>query len=157
MAYKCNNCGHIFEEGEAATWNEFHGFTDGLCETFSGCPVCNGDYEGTTPCKECGSEKTEDELFHGFCKECLNKRLTKEVAVKYLVENGIVVDFAFPVLFDAETPKTINKTLLDFVIPFVEKNATMEQLKKYIFDDDCGVDHFAEWLSVSDFIEKGVK
>lgn len=157
MAYKCNNCGHIFEEGEAATWTVAHGFTDGFCETFYGCPICKGDYEETTPCKECGSEKTREEVYGGFCKECLNKRLTKEIAIKYLVENEIVIDFAFVILFNVEVPKTTSKALLDFILPFVENHATEDILSAYIFDDEAGIEDFAEWLSMKDHIEKEVK
>ena len=157
MAYKCNNCGHIFEKGEAATWTEDHGFIDGFCETFYGCPICKGDYEETTPCTKCGREKTNEELYSGFCKECLNKRLTKEIAIKYLVENEIVIDFAFAVLFNVEAPKTTSKAILDFILPFVENHATKESLSAYIFDDEAGIEDFAEWLSVEDRNEKEVK
>ena len=157
MAYKCNNCGHIFEKGEAATWTEAHGFTDGFCETFYGCPMCRGDYEETAPCKNCEREKTEDELYNGLCKECLEKRLTKETAIKYLVESGIVVDFAFTVLFGIEVPQSTSKALLDFILPFVECHANEDNLSAYIFDDEAGIEDFAEWLSMANHIEKEMK
>lgn len=75
MAYKCLNCGHIFEEGEQACWNESRGeFWGSPCsEEMSGCPLCNGAYEKTTPCKICGSEHLEDELNGGVCNECIDE------------------------------------------------------------------------------------
>lgn len=155
MTYKCNNCGHIFEEGEATTWKESHGFTDGFYETFAGCPMCRGDYEETTPCRECLAEKTEEELYNGFCKECLEERLTAEIAVQYLEENALVIDFAFTVLFDVDTPNSTSKALYDFVLPFVKENASIEQFKAFIFEDDSATEHFAEWLAMSDHIERG--
>lgn len=73
MAYKCLSCGHIFEEGEQATWEERHGLDAPPYEKLSGCPICKGDYEKTTPCAICGSEHLEDELNGGVCDECIDE------------------------------------------------------------------------------------
>ena len=75
MAYKCLECGHIFEEGEQAHWRENRGeFWGTHCsEEMSGCPLCHGDYEETTPCAICGSEHLEDELNGGVCDECIDE------------------------------------------------------------------------------------
>ncbi len=43
--YKCKNCGHIFEEGEQATWTEKHGFSSGPFEEWDGCPICQGSFK----------------------------------------------------------------------------------------------------------------
>ena len=53
--YKCEECGHIFEDGEQVQWVEMHGFVYGNGEELSGCPICNGAYEEIKPCKICGS------------------------------------------------------------------------------------------------------
>jgi DNA-directed RNA polymerase subunit RPC12/RpoP len=73
MAYKCLECGHIFEEGECASWYEHHPYGMGTAsEEFSGCPLCKGDYEETKQCKICGGEFLEDELLNGnVCRDCL--------------------------------------------------------------------------------------
>lgn len=75
MAYRCLECGHIFEEGEQATWYEHHPYGMGTAsEEFSGCPLCNGDYEETKQCKICGGEFLEDELLGGcVCEECVEE------------------------------------------------------------------------------------
>ena len=75
MSYKCLNCGHIFEEGEEARWNESRGEYWGFpcSEEMSGCPLCRGDYEKTIPCEICGSEHLADELFGGVCDECIEE------------------------------------------------------------------------------------
>lgn len=75
MAYKCLECGHIFEEGEQAHWSEGRWEFCGVAcsENMSGCPLCKGEYEETTPCEICGSEHLSDELFGGVCAECINE------------------------------------------------------------------------------------
>lgn len=75
MAYKCVECGHIFEEGEQARWEESRGEFWGMpsYETLSGCPICKGDYEETVRCSVCKSEHFEDELNGGVCDECIDE------------------------------------------------------------------------------------
>lgn len=75
MAYKCLECGNIFEEGEQAHWSESRGEYWGTpcSEYMSGCPLCNGEYEETTPCEICGSEHLEEELNGGVCDECIER------------------------------------------------------------------------------------
>jgi hypothetical protein len=73
MAFKCLECGHVFEEGEQAIWYEYHPYGMGTAsEEFSGCPLCKGDYEETKHCKICGGDFLKDELNGGcVCDECL--------------------------------------------------------------------------------------
>lgn len=76
MAFKCLSCGHIFEEGEQATWREYMGECHGspAYEEFSGCPICNGEYEETKQCEICGGEFLEDELNgEGVCDDCIEE------------------------------------------------------------------------------------
>ena len=74
MAYKCIECGNIFEEGEQARWSESRGeFWGNPCEEeMVGCPLCRGDYEETIQCSICGSEHLADELDGGVCEECID-------------------------------------------------------------------------------------
>ena len=73
MAFKCLACGHIFEEGEQSRWEEHHPYGMGYAaEEFSGCPICNGDFEETKQCEICGGEFLEDELLGGcVCEDCV--------------------------------------------------------------------------------------
>lgn len=75
MAFKCLSCGHIFEEGEQARWEEHHPYGMGCAsESFSGCPICNGDFEETKQCKICGGDFLEDELNgDDVCDECIEE------------------------------------------------------------------------------------
>ena len=75
MAFKCLDCGHIFEEGEQARWEEYHPYGMGYAvESFSGCPICNGSYEETKQCEICGGEFLEDELLGDcVCEDCVEE------------------------------------------------------------------------------------
>lgn len=72
MPYKCFDCGHIFEDGEEARWEESRGEYWGVpcSETVTGCPLCKGDYEKTVKCKRCESECLEEELTNDLCEHC---------------------------------------------------------------------------------------
>lgn len=75
MAYICLDCGHIFEDGEQAIWEESRGEFWGIpcTEKMDGCPLCHGCYEKSVPCKICGSEHLRDELSGGVCDGCIEK------------------------------------------------------------------------------------
>lgn len=87
--YKCNVCGHLFEEGEEKTifndLGECHGFP--VKEPIDVCPVCKGDYEEAKPCKICGTyDKDNDE---DYCRECIadvNKRMAKFIRSEFSEE-----------------------------------------------------------------------
>lgn len=68
--YKCYGCGHIFEEGEQATWKERHGLEWGY-EIETGCPLCNENYGEAVSCSKCGGAYLPDELVEGLCEECI--------------------------------------------------------------------------------------
>ena len=76
MAFKCLDCGHIFEEGEQAIWREYVGECHGspAYEEFSGCPICKGDFEETKQCEICGGEFLEEELNGDcVCDDCVEE------------------------------------------------------------------------------------
>lgn len=74
MSYKCLECGHIFEEGEQAFWNEYGEYWGTpFSQRMSGCPICKGTYEETVGCEICGSQHLEKELTDGVCDECIGE------------------------------------------------------------------------------------
>ena len=75
MAYKCLECGNIFDEGEQANWSESRGEFWGVAssENMSGCPLCKGEFEETIPCAICGSEHLAEELSGGVCNDCIDE------------------------------------------------------------------------------------
>ena len=88
MAYKCLSCGHIFEDGEQARWEERHGLDSPPYEKHCGCPTCKGSFEETKQCKVCGGEFLEDELNGGcVCNECIDN-YCKDFDVCYKVSKN---------------------------------------------------------------------
>ena len=87
MMYKCCECGHLFEEGEQAVWEERHGLDTPPYEKWSGCPICKGDYEEVHQCKECGDWNYEDELCDGWCKKCLRETINYDTFFEYCEAN----------------------------------------------------------------------
>ncbi len=74
---RCEECGHIFENGEQTEWIETHGFNDGTGEHFSGCPICKGSFEEVDPCPICDSYNHEaNETYCDNCKKDVLKRFT---------------------------------------------------------------------------------
>ena len=88
MAFKCLECGNVFEDGEQAVWEEHHPYGMGYAtENFSGCPICKGDFEETTQCKICGGEFLADELNGGcVCDECI-EQYSKDFDTCYNIAN----------------------------------------------------------------------
>ena len=77
---KCNECGHLFEEGEQASWVEPHG------ERLSGCPLCYGVYEIARPCKLCGDYGNTEEDYCEDCKNDIKKRFSDFVEKEFTEE-----------------------------------------------------------------------
>lgn len=70
--YACLDCGGIFEYPKQ--YKESHGLDSPPYETWSGCPLCGGDYVKTARCDQCGDWITGAyaELKDGtiICEEC---------------------------------------------------------------------------------------
>ena len=79
--YKCNDCGHIFEDGEFVVKSEYMGECWGIpaYDEFCYCPSCGGDgWEEAGHCAKCHGIFLGDELTEGLCDECL-----REIAMAY--------------------------------------------------------------------------
>jgi RecJ-like exonuclease len=68
--YRCEDCGHLFENGEQKFINEnlgeCHGFP--VSKMKEVCPICSGNFKTAIPCKICGTyENVEDD----FCTSCI--------------------------------------------------------------------------------------
>lgn len=138
MAYRCLECGHIFEDGEQARWVEHHPYGMSYAtESFSGCPLCKGEFGETKQCKICGGEFLEDELEDGVCDICLteysaNLNLCYKISEK-LEKEQISINPFFIKLLDVGDIEAI----------------LFEEIKKMKLDCKPFIDDDKEW-----FIEK---
>ena len=143
--YKCEDCGHIFEEGEQCEWEEMHGFTYGPGEHFSGCPRCKGGYYEVYNCEDCGEIFEEDELHVGRCAECLKNnfkgdfKMCEKVAEHSSYTEDVAINGFLATQFTAEE---INKILSE---KLEEKSKNQEiDCSEFIAGD---IDWFGEVLA----------
>ena len=168
--YKCTECGHLFEEGEQATWEETHGLDSPPYEKWSGCPVCKGDYEEVYQCDSCGDWHTEDELYDGFCEKCLRETINYDTFFEYCEANKYeqyLDTFVMYYILNCEyVPKisshefhelmveTYNKRVRlseEYTIVFGLKavDCLLDSCIRFIMDDDgySGRESYAYWLN----------
>ena len=98
---KCGNCGATFDPADVTHYREDYG------EIFSACPVCGApDLIETEECKLCGKEFEEDELYEGFCLECLWDAIDYDTALDYLKDRELLADFMVGDIFGAKLEYT---------------------------------------------------
>lgn len=172
MMFKCCECGHLFEDGEQAVWEERHGFINGPFEKWSGCPLCKSDYEEVHQCEECGDWHTEDELYSGWCEKCLRETINYDTFFEYCEANKeyrylelfVMVDLLnmdvsnFPDYVSFEFRQLMIKCYKESVeaVTSWEKmedrphpDAFLDRCIRFIMDDDgsIGRENYADWLN----------
>ena len=170
MMYRCANCGNLFEEGEQAVWEETHGLDSPPYETWSGCPVCRGDYEEVHQCKKCGDWHSEDELYDGWCEDCLRETINYDTFFEYCEANKdeqYLDTFVMYYILNCEyVPKisshefhelmveTYNKRVRlseEYTMVFGRKavDCLLDSCIRFIMDDDgySGRESYAYWLN----------
>lgn len=140
MTFKCLRCGHVFEDGEQAEWEETHGLDCPPYEKWSGCPICFGGFEETKQCKICGGEFLKDELNGGcVCNECTEK-YSKDFDACYNIANQdkqeIKINGLLATIFDVSEIEQI-------LFEFLKKDGEKVDCSEYIEQDK---DWFAEKL-----------
>ena len=164
--YRCTECGHLFEEGEQAVWYENQGECHGVTamERFSGCPVCKGDYEEAHQCKECGSWRTNDELYDGLCEKCLRETINYETFFEYCEDNkgeDYLDTFVMCyLLYCDEIPKYPSVEFHQLMVETYKRRVANAKLlgEKFGFLEKCvcfimvddgsiGIENYAEWLN----------
>lgn len=139
MAYKCLNCGHVFEEGEQAEVYETHGGPFEFAEKISCCPICKSSYEKTEKCEVCGGEFLRHELYGDVCKECIYEhndyKICKEICKGE--KESVEINPLLKYLLD---PETINEILFNYI-------ETTEDVSKI----DCKdlIESDMEWFGAS--------
>ena len=169
MMFKCCDCGHLFEDGEQAVWEERHGLDHGPYEERDGCPVCKGDYEEVQQCKECGEWHTEDELYDGWCEKCLRETINYDTFFEYCEANKdeqYLDTFVMCEILNCEyVPKYSSYEFHELMVDTYKKRvddiksamtasykAVIDILPaciRFIMDDDgsIGRENYADWLN----------
>ena len=177
MMYRCENCGHLFEEGEETHWFENQGECHGVIayETFRGCPMCKGDYEEVHQCKECDEWHTEDELYDGWCEKCLRETINYDTFFEYCEANKdeqYLDTFVMCEILNCEyVPKISSDEFHDLMVEKYKKRAEeaalhnwaqgcipeskrryddfLDRCIRFIMDDDgsIGRENYADWLN----------
>ena len=169
MMYRCENCGHLFEEGEQARWTEEYG------EKWDGCPVCRGGYEEVHQCKECGEWHTENELYDGWCEKCLRETINYDTFFEYCEANKdeqyLDIFVMSELLGGMDCPKNVSydfhQLMIDLYKKRVEEAALhnwaqglipkskrrydyfIDRCIRFIMDDDSSIgrENYADWLN----------
>ena len=169
MMFKCCECGHLFEDGEQAVWEEKHGFIDGPFEKWSGCPLCKSDYEEVHQCKKCGDWHTENELYDGWCEKCLRETINYDTFFEYCEANKgeqyLDIFVMSELLGGMDCPKNVSwdfhQLMIDVYKARVDaiKSAMTASYRavidilpaciRFIMDDDgsIGRENYADWLN----------
>ena len=170
MMYRCENCGHLFEEGEQAVWEERHGLDTPPYEKWSGCPICKGGYEEVHQCQECEEWHTEDELYDGWCEKCLRETINYDTFFEYCEANEdeqyLDIFVMSELLGGMDCPKWISYDFHQLMISEYKHRAELVRSYekmfgkkapddflsaciRFIMDDDgeSGRENYADWLN----------
>lgn len=146
MTFKCLECGHIFPSCEVSHWREPHG------EHMTGCPVCKCAFEEAVPCRQCGGEFLEDELYGGFCRDCLAESMTPASLLDYMMDNDLEWDFYTEHLFDREEAVRCLRKGFFRRLAVEAKEGRKDALGKcvaFVIDDDAGLGDYAQWYKAA--------
>ena len=155
--YICTKCNHVFEEGEAKVIHENHGSCFGFpaVESFSVCPICEGEYEEAVKCSICEEYHLEEDLTNGICDYCLDNEVDYDKVLNFLISTDEIKYFVFKFFFTEKTfGDNLDKAITDeltwwfkrkvFDEKLNNKTEFLDILKKYVKTDPYG---WSEFLS----------
>ena len=141
--YKCENCRHVTYAPMIAN------FEDGAALA---CPHC-GDTDLTPGdrCQECGQFYEAEDLFGGWCLDCLREQIDYPTGLSYLLDWEYLRTFLETVDGDYARTADQHALLMAFLIHETEdrnygRETFLEALRDYIMDDPVSVRDFADWL-----------
>lgn len=169
LMYKCDVCGHLFEDGEQRTVTETYGFPDSLSERFNVCPLCGGDYQRVKQCCSCGEWHTENDLLEGWCETCLRDSINYGSFFSYCEANkdGQYLDIFVmaELLGGMDCPDNVSYDFHQLMISvYMERvkqcadeemifgtatNGFLPECIRFIMEDDgsIGRENYADWLN----------
>ena len=148
MTYICDDCGHIFEDGEERINIEEHG------EKWSCCPECGGDYEVAARCDRCYGVAYPEFLHSGLCLDCVKDLINFDTFWLYIKDNNLVPEFMFKNFWHSSVPEVVSKELEDaLAVEYVRRSTQDRILRKTEFMDVCedfvmeDIEHFVDWYN----------
>ena len=162
---KCTDCGYVFDYEDRTVVKESHGFDDGLCETFSCCPNCGGDFEDAVECHECGEAFTEDEIYGDkWCEKCLRETINYDTFFEYCEANKdeqyLDIFVMSELLGGMDCPDNVSLDFHQLMIETYKRRVADAKLLegkceflvdciRFIMDDDgsIGRENYADWLN----------
>ena len=163
---KCTDCGYVFDYDEARRVRENH-WLDGEYmgfETFVCCPNCGGNFEDASDCFECGEAFTDDELYEGFCTDCLARTINYGTFFDYCEANKAHQYLDIFVMNDLlggmDCPENVSQDFHQLMIETYKRRVADARLLggqfdfikdcvRFIMEDDgaSGRQNYAEWLN----------
>ena len=167
---KCTDCGYVFDFEDRTVVKESHGFNDGFYETFSCCPNCGGDFEDAADCCECGETFTENELYDGWCENCLRETINYDTFFEYCEANKdeqyLDIFVMSELLGGMDCPDNVSYDFHQLMISEYKHRADLVRsyermfgkkapddflpaCTRFIMDDDgsIGRENYADWLN----------
>ena len=155
--YICTQCNHIFEEGEGKVIKENQGECFGYpaVESYTVCPICEGEYEEAVRCSICEEYHLEEDLTNGICDTCLGKEVDYDKVLKFLLDTEELKSFVFDFFFTEKIfGDNLDKAITEelkwwfkckvFEEKLNNKTEFLDILKKYTKTDPYG---WSEFLS----------
>lgn len=131
MLYMCEECGHVFKEGEEVRVREPHE------ETYNASPCCLSNYAEAEYCDFCGEVFFQSDLFECYCEECLMKEVTYESALKFIKEKSSLAEFFLCFYYGAAERVDVSRSLeIELEKIYKAKTDCDLQMGKHIFLDD---------------------
>lgn len=168
--YRCENCGHLFEEGEQAVWEERHGLDTPPYERWDGCPLCCGGYEEVHQCRGCDEWYTDEELYDGWCEKCLRETINYDTFFEYCEANKdeqyLDIFVMSELLGGMDCPKYITVEFHSLMVEYYKREVKLDRdtesiigrktslnfldrCIRFMMDDDgsIGREIYADWLN----------
>ena len=138
MKYCCLSCNSVFT-------------SDSLGAEHYECPVCGDDLEEMDECFLCGDLFIKENLYGGYCEQCLRDSLTEFTAERYLSDTGYLVQFMCEYVWEMDrVPECNDRFRALCMAQFVQDYKSLRHLvEQFIMDDDGdgGRDDYARWYS----------
>jgi len=136
--YVCPCCGNFYTADE-------------LKSDHHDCWVCGDELVEAEKCDGCDEIVPEEQLYGGYCEECLRDSINELTAERYLSGRGYLVQFLANYVWDIPDISGGNDRFHAMCLTeFVNNYKTYQtQVEQFIMDDDgdSGKDDYGKWYA----------